>query len=305
VSHTRVSANFNLLILLETFDSYIVEELCERASQLSFKQLFKTPGLNEFFDLHSGAILSKKALRLNTPKNAIINFVRQTVASLPQIHWTDILEPEQQRLRYTRLICALMTVHGNTVLHDLLVRDKAAVSRFITRSSPESDVIPALAAAIGDVDVLFQNITGYSDILTLAYDLFPNALNAAVASGQLDVIRATLKHLDKNARGKRDSGSWDEMRAAAHAIGKAAKLAIRLREKDAGLAVFNFLDQNPVFADSMPRKFDEELVSDCLKHGNTDYFYLALKYNALRARSPLTKIWSLAYSGQATGRFWP
>jgi hypothetical protein len=79
--------------------------------------------------------------------------------------------------------------------------------------------IPAIAAALEDTDMLLSHVTSLTELLRQNSELFPNALNAVVASGMMEVLSAILDYMKMNVKGKPEANTWDEMRTAARGIG--------------------------------------------------------------------------------------
>jgi hypothetical protein len=278
VGYAHVSVNIVLLMLPGTFDVYIVENFCERASRLPFDKLFGDTELNNVFDTYGGVIMSRWAMREGVLQNTVLNFVRQVVAYLSQVQWVQDVNPETQRAQHTLHVCNLMTVEDTRSLRAYLTGQRSYKLHESIEDLSMSDIVPLFATASGDADLLFRNITTYTDLIRAPCSLFPNALDAAVAFDVARLIATILKYLRTNVRGKQDFGSCEEMRTAAHAIGNDLRLAIRLHKKAAANLLFDFLAENPIFGDSMHCNFSQGLIDASITHGNMEHLYAAMEY---------------------------
>jgi hypothetical protein len=68
------------------------------------------------------------------------------------------------------------------------------------RSWTVKDTMPAIAAAIGDTTMVIKLSTTPTALLKQGHDLFPSAIQAAVASDQIKVLEAILQYLVENVK---------------------------------------------------------------------------------------------------------
>jgi hypothetical protein len=140
------------------------------------------------------------------------------------------------------------------------------------------DQMPAVAAALGDSKMLQKHVTSHFDLLRNKFELFPNALDAAVASGKTQALSSILRYLKHHVKGKPLAPTWKEMRTAARGIGHALRTAIRLHRTQAGMMIFGFLAVNDDYRSSIGFSFEDNLVKDCMRYGNVDLMYGAFVY---------------------------
>lgn len=268
-----------LLTHLETFDNYILEHHLEAASRLPFTTLLNHPEYTHLFDHHGGAILSRKVLRSHTGRKAVISvtsFVARLVRHILNWKRGPLKDIKSLRSIYTANICGAMMALDMKVFQEYLtgVKGPEALNLWSMR-----DLRPAVAAAIGDIDTL-RDILTLPDLLPPHCELFPNALHAAVASGQTAVVEFILEFISTNVKEKRDSGSWDEMRSQARVLSSALRVAIRLHNNKAASLMLDFISTFRALDRSMPLFFKVNLIKDCMRHGNVAILDEALPYKS-------------------------
>lgn len=263
--------------MTDLFNEAFLDGLTERASELKFAEIFAHTGYSELFEFHGGAVLSKKALRTGNPTIHILRFTQAVVDNLLKQQWLHDLQSEQHRFQYTRGVCdALMALDKEKLRGHL--KAKSIINQAV-ESENLYDIMPAVAAAIGDTELLLRHIASHEDLYTSACKLFPTALEAAVASGHTDILSCMLSYLKNNVKGKPEVDSWDEMRCAARGISQALRVAIRLHKMDAGNLIFDFLADNRVFSGSTSKYLGERLIKDCMTSGNGALIYGAFAYD--------------------------
>lgn len=204
-----------------------------------------------------------------------MDFVRGIVSHLLEQEWVVGSQFENLRFQYTLQISNSLMAIDSELLHEYLTRRKTLD---VFQPCLLADIRPAIAAALGDSSILLRSTISYQDLVSTSCELFPNALNAAVASGQTEVLSVALKYITDNVKGKPQAENWDDMRLAARSIGQALRTVIRLHKNDAGRMMFDWLYSNRVFRDSMTLYFGEQLVKDCLRYGNGELIYGAMAY---------------------------
>ena len=142
-----------------------------------------------------------------------------------------------------------------------------------------ADLLPAIAAASGDI-ALFKmpRLTPFL-LLKQSHDLLPSALKAAIAANQHAMLAKILKYLVDNVKGKHESDSWKDKRNATKKISKALCTAIRLHKNVAGNMLLDFRDENDFFNTYAPDELIDWLVTDAFKYHNAILSYRVLEVN--------------------------
>ena len=192
--------------------------------------------------------------------------------------WLQEIEHRKLRFRYTHQVCEVLMALDSDVLREHLI-GQGKVDTAMQSGSLHA-LMPAVAAALGDGNLLLSHTASHTDLSIASCKHFPNALDAAVASGSTEILSVILAYLKANVKGKPQADSWDEMRGAARSVGQALRVAIRLHKTDAANMIFNWLFKNRVFGGSMSKFFGEKLIKDCMRHGNTELIYGACAYNS-------------------------
>jgi hypothetical protein len=223
---------------------------------------------NRLFDKHAGEILCKAALRTKTTRISVTDFVERVVEfTLPQENsaTNDALRRERRRA-----VCDAMMALSPEYLREYFRGTKVAKNNGL--QLPWKDIVPAMAAATGSPAILAKFSTTPFALLRQGHDLFPSALQAAIASDQIPMLEKILQYLVENVKGKRDSGSWKDMRKAAEKIGKALCVAIRLHKNIAANMLFDFRNKNTLFAQFSPGELGHWLFNDAVRHRNIPDF---------------------------------
>ena len=238
----------------------------------AFKQLFKH---------HAGEILTRKVMSRRTGSNSFLKFLQRLVNIVMSVE--EHLNPKQKdqlREQYTRNICHAATALSPVVLREQISRGTSQTIR--TPELPQSTLV-AIAAAVGNVQMLLHKISASTDILRAQSD-FPNALDAAVAANQKRMVDGMLKNILSKVKGPRESksGTWDEMRAAATGVYNALLVAIRLHNHDVANMLIEFLAQNEALAQSVAPMARRELHEACVSYRNVEFYGRALYYKQHR-----------------------
>jgi hypothetical protein len=243
--------------------------------------LFEQPALAPLLDKYSGEILSKKILRPRTsPRDGAI-YVRRIVGHVLRQLWLSARDADRLRSQYTRLVCKTLMGLEHNDLRDLLT-GKRNIHDFTPAVSVYA-IMPAVAATIGDVDMLLRSLLHPDDVLKPGCDVFPSALTAAVSADSIVALKVILKYVKAKLRRRFDGKNWYEVREAVRAFGHVVQVAIRLHRNDAGRIIFRFLHANPDFRGSLGQStfFGNQFVKDCIRHGNTDLMESALAYSRI------------------------
>jgi hypothetical protein len=139
------------------------------------------------------------------------------------------------------------------------------------------DMMLAVSAASGDIAPFEKPTLTPALLLRQTHDLLPSALKAAIVADQYTILERMLEYLVENVKGKRDSGSWKNMRNTAQKIGKALCMPIRLHKNVAGNLLFDFRDKNELFARFAPDELGNWLVNNAIGYCNIDLLYRVLE----------------------------
>jgi hypothetical protein len=127
--------------------------------------------------------------------------------------------------------CAIMSLNPRHLLDELR---KAPA----TPIGPLSDLLPALAAAVGAQELLSSNVSSPTDLFANPIRIFPTAFDAAVTASNTAVLQWQLDYIigkiKKLARSKRD----DLLELAGKNVTIAIKIALRQRKHAAGEMLF-------------------------------------------------------------------
>lgn len=130
-----------------------------------------------------------------------------------------------------------------------------------------SDTIPAIAAALGDTDILLKHVTVSSNIFSPSCGLLPNALNAAVVFDSSQTLRVMLNYLQDNPSVTQASGPDHGTSNANYALGNALRLAIRKEKIEARNMILNFIDSSEKLLRSTSHYIVDESIKKHLKEG--------------------------------------
>jgi hypothetical protein len=139
------------------------------------------------------------------------------------------------------------------------------------------DMMLTIAAASGDTAPFKEPNLTPAMLPKQSHDLLPSALKSAIVAEQYTALERIFEYLLDNVKGKRDSGSWKDMRNVARKVGKALCIAIRLHKNVAGNMLFDFRDKNELFAKFAPVELGDWLVNDAIMYCNTALLYRALE----------------------------
>jgi hypothetical protein len=208
--------------------------------------MFRHTGYENLFKYHSGRVVAKRALTSQSRrKHGLITFVQGLVSQM--VKQDHLLKRRYKRTRaeYTNAICQGFMAIDPVILREYLTRQKY-VKDDAVESGSVTAFLPAVAAILNHRDMMSKIVVGHTHLILSGSEYFSNAIDAAVALGHTNMLSVVLEMIKRSARGRREAGSWDEMRTAARAIGKSLRTAIRLHEYDAARMIFKFLFENPM-----------------------------------------------------------
>jgi hypothetical protein len=254
---------------IEIFDVCIVRQAITTASELKVDKFFER--YRHFLRDYGGKVLSMKVLHSNDSSPYFVKAIRKNIAYMLDHQSTDGKERHELRNQYRLDICTAFTVMD----FEAIFGKKQTEGLEFWESR---DMRPSLAASVGNIGMLRDSLT--LPHLTPPYSkLFPNALDASIAADKNEALKFILRWLKTNVKGKHETGSWNDMRNATRTITNAARVAVRLHKTAALGALLQFLADNHVFNRSTNLYFEENLIKDCMRHGNAELIYIALVFD--------------------------
>jgi hypothetical protein len=259
-----------VLIDTETFNKYIVAEICEQASRIPLNDIFSNSQLNSIFRFHGALIMTKQIMRSTGEDNNVIQFIRDCVDfALAQGLGTS-KDQEARRFQCTFRMCTMLLGSPDDSSYRFFKNsfhaDKAV------KISKKSDIILALAAALNHCDTLLKHIAACSDILSPACELLPNALDATVISGSAMSLCILLWYLGKYAPTSGPGNISD----AARAVSNSLRLAIRMQKTKMGDILFHYIIGTKRLLMSTSEYLAGDPVKECIQHGTPKLLLRAL-----------------------------
>jgi hypothetical protein len=187
------------------------------------------------------------------------------------------LDSKRNRVEYTANICQAILALDPQEVYDYLVGVKNINAPAPMWSS--QDIPSSVASAIGDLETLRNRVHDPSEIFYQWCDFFPNALNAAVASSQLEALQFQLDCITHTIQGMPKAGDWTSMRMVAGKIGDALSVAIRMHRNVAAHMIFDFLENNVELRKSASSYLGECLFKDAVQYGNNTLLYRTLDFD--------------------------
>jgi hypothetical protein len=237
--------------------------------------MFRHPSYSKLFKLYGDRIMSNRMIYFSR-EHPVMVFIQRIVFYALEHQSVDRSRFEDLRIQYTRQMYRCLMANEEQYLKDHLTEVWKVTDDLLL--GPLDDKLPAIAAVLEDAWMLLSHTKGPSDLIRPIAGLFPNALDAAVASGKIEILSVILEYLKHNVKGRTEANSWNDMRAAARAMVQGLRIAVRLHENNAAMMILKFLADNRIFRESADRKLPIRLVHDCIKHGNVDLLHGALIY---------------------------
>jgi hypothetical protein len=201
----------------------------------------------------------------------MVELIRTLVDAIVE---TKSLDSGRNRAEYTANICHAFLALDPQEVHDYLVGVKNINTSAQMWSS--QDIPSSVASAIGDLETLRNRVHSLSEVFNQWYDWFPNALNAAVACGQTEVLQFQLDCITHTIQGLPKAGDWTSMRMIARKIGDALSIAIRLHRNVAAHMIFDYFESNNKLKESASSHLGESLFKDAVQYGNNALLYRTL-----------------------------
>ncbi|KAF1365182.1 hypothetical protein EJ07DRAFT_150715 [Lizonia empirigonia] len=260
------------LILAGMFNTYVLDALLERPVERTIQDM-KRKCQWGFFNSHGHAILCKLVLQRCDNNRAAITFVTGIVDMLVNRNMqSDTDNCETLRALYTRKICSALKTVSASLLRTLVMEEREIMKYHHQR------LLPAAAAAVGDVNLFLDNINNVSEIFAVHHRHFPSALNAAVAAGQTEMVKTILWYAVNNTHGPWITGNWKEMRTTSMALFEALEVAIRVQQNEIGHLICSTISDNRHMHRSIRRILKGQLYEDSILHSNVEFLTLALHY---------------------------
>lgn len=250
-----------------TFANTIKNQILAAIDPTDLAKFLHNTSSARLFEKYGGEILHKFAMSRRTTKNQAVDFFRGLAKAIELDNAlyaarvmvlcisTTAIEP--------RYLCAY--IKGVEIVN----KEKRPCSL--------KDMMLAVSAASGDIALLEKPTLTPALLLRQTHDLLPSALKAAIVADQYTILERILEYLVENVKGKRDSGSWKNMRNTAQKTGKALCMAIRLHKNVVENLLFDFRDKNELFARFAPDELGNWPVNDAIGYCNIDLLYRVLE----------------------------
>jgi hypothetical protein len=259
------------LTCIDAFSKFVTASLIDCAAKLDIAE--PTYGfLDDDYYLHrhfSTDTLCKKVL-LGIDKHPLVANVSLLVGNLVEREWPLSNEAsEQLRERYARNVCDAIRALGYDRFCSLASRQE------VSDATDTADSQAAGSAAVGNVQMLLNNISTIEDILTARANPLPNPLEAAVAANQAEMVEVMLRWVLATVKGPWETGTWDEMRSVGRGLVEALRVAVRISHDAIGKMILQALTKDWSLAGSVHRRLVKQLYEDCVRYGNSKIFMTA------------------------------
>lgn len=259
----------HILICTGTFNNSIVACICTALGKVKLTALSKRK--DEFWmRLLRTDIICWKVLHGLDPRNnryvddnPLIQNLSAAVYEL-ELYLGPVSDNKarQLRLQYTQNLC-------DTVKAISFKKFMSLVASHRNSNAFPPIMQPIARAAIGDIIVVHLAYSLVKDTTSVGISFPPNALQAAVAANQVDVVLKILNLLAKRIPGEGKPGKWTEMHPIGKAIVGALRVAVRTSRNDLGLLICNFLRKRSIIRTSVMLRCYAMTWRDCVSYGNT------------------------------------
>ena len=279
VAHYRLICRKSALIVsgldltcIDTFNKFVTANLIDYAAKLDIAKPTSYGVLDDDYYLHrlfSTDILCKKVL-LADDKHPLVAKVSLLIESLVEREWPLSKEAsEQLRERYARNVCDAIRALGYDCFYSLASKQE------FSDAANTADSQAAGSAAVGNVQMLLNNISTIEDILTARASPLPNPLEAAVAANQVEMVEVMLKWILATVRGPLETGTWEEMRSVGRGLVEALRIAVRISRDAIRKMILQVLTKDLSLARSVHRRSVKQLYGDCVRFENSTIFMTA------------------------------
>ena len=126
------------------------------------------------------------------------------------------------------------------------------------------DTLLAATAAVGDEKTFFYFVYHVNDVWQAHERYFPNALDAAVAAAQKDMVKTILEYVIQQVKGLSSWRAWETVKRTGCGLLQSLRLVVRLRHADIGHMIFEVLSANRWINDYInpPLRMIEMLLHD-------------------------------------------
>ncbi|KAF1365139.1 hypothetical protein EJ07DRAFT_171042 [Lizonia empirigonia] len=261
------------------FNNFIPQVILHNTASIDLESLVWIGMLQyqEYLKNHIAGVLYIKVVHQQAGSSKYLKFLQDLVDDTLVQGWPMTPESyEAVRSRYARNICdALTCVEYNDVVQFASGRGKI---------KPEyiGKLRVVVAAAIGNVKMLLDNIATMKDVLMRVEWELPSALGAAVAANQTDMVDFIIKWVLARVQGPRVTGNWGDMREAASGLLEALRAAVRTRNDVMGRTILQLLTSKKALGKSLQRCSVYLLMDDCISYGNDEILIPALHYRRWR-----------------------
>ncbi len=223
---------------------------------------YDAPGARDrFFIHHSGVLLQK---RLSSPTLGISLFIRQLVNTLLKLS-----DPNSETLRdhYTERICNAFSGLSSCPWSITDRIETSDTTLFETTYIPMA--LPAAAAAIGNIKMFQAVVSSEKEIFDGFRDIFPNALRAAVANNEQEIVQIILdRTISKEILTIRFLGELEI----------ALRVAARTGRTEIGNTIIEFLVTK--FPDQLPYIDFKYPIYDSIEYNSHDLLHRLLTVRA-------------------------
>jgi hypothetical protein len=162
------------------------------------------------------------------------------------------------RGRYAGDICNALRALGMRYFIKLLAHWTEIEQRKV------DDTLLAAAAAVGNEETFLYFVHHVNDVWQAHGRYFPNALDAAVAAAQTDMVKTILEYVIQQVKGLSSWPAWKSVKQTASGLLQSLRLAVRLRHADIAHMIFEVLSANSWVNDSInpPLRRTEMLLQD-------------------------------------------
>ncbi|KAF3053509.1 hypothetical protein E8E11_010948 [Didymella keratinophila] len=126
------------------------------------------------------------------------------------------------------------------------------------------DTLLAAAAAVGDEEIFLYFVYHVNDVWQADGRYFPNALDAAVAAGQKNMVKTILEYVTNEVKGLSSWRAWESVKKTGSGLLQSLRLAVRFGHTDIAHMIFEILSANKRINDSItpPLRKIEALLQD-------------------------------------------
>ncbi|PSN72215.1 hypothetical protein BS50DRAFT_630286 [Corynespora cassiicola Philippines] len=209
--------------------------------------------------------------RLFKPKEQdtlLISFIESLVIFLIDYEWLPNSPQVPQLVEtYSTNVCKLFQDVNIDVLRSYVFRGRG----FQMTLDPQR-ILPLLAVATDNAQMLINNMTELGYIIYTVIPMLPNAINAAIISGNSYLLAYILDFIDDKVQDEFETGPM-RLGITAHAVCEAFRLAIENRQHSAAELIYQLILQNVRLRRSLPQGFRQSIEKNCWRYRNTTFLF--------------------------------